>query len=428
MHEATTQRNKGWQSRSQVNYRSNANLVILECFTVTSKMLQNLPNVEQTQRGLRFSMSKKIDQLVNILADAKIIARYNNPIFAGIFFVAISSIAGCSSVPDSINPVEWYKNTSNLFSEKVDKKLEDGMQTDKAKTLSGKKSEVPKLSSVPKRPKLPVAKGLVPDAQKRKYAQPIARQGEAAPLMAKQATPPARQLGQVPAVMAAQKAPPAMPASPVTSARTAQVRPTRPNTTYTSIQPKGFSLIQPTPSALALPAGTLASIADDPYTTVVISSNGVDVKSNSAVAGALVQSHNMASFSSLSAPKLQKAKALNGTKIATILFKTGSSGLSANDRNIIGQVVHLHQQRGGKVTVVGHASSRTRNMDPVNHKMVNYGVSVKRADRIADELRKMGMAPESIVVDARSDSMPLYYEIMPSGEAGNRRAEIYFNN
>jgi flagellar motor protein MotB len=67
-------------------------------------------------------------------------------------------------------------------------------------------------------------------------------------------------------------------------------------------------------------------------------------------------------------------------------------------------------------------------MDPVKHKMVNYGVSVNRADKIANELRKMGVEPESIIVDARSDSMPLYYEIMPSGEAGNRRAEIYFNN
>ena len=67
-------------------------------------------------------------------------------------------------------------------------------------------------------------------------------------------------------------------------------------------------------------------------------------------------------------------------------------------------------------------------MDPIKHKMVNYGVSVNRADKIARELRKMGLAPESIVVDARSDSMPLYQETMPSGEAGNRRAEIYFHN
>ena len=67
-------------------------------------------------------------------------------------------------------------------------------------------------------------------------------------------------------------------------------------------------------------------------------------------------------------------------------------------------------------------------MDPVSHKMVNYSVSVDRADRIAKELRSMGMAPDMIVVDARADNMPLYYESMPSGEAGNRRAEIYFQN
>ena len=102
--------------------------------------------------------------------------------------------------------------------------------------------------------------------------------------------------------------------------------------------------------------------------------------------------------------------------------------MSRNDRRILGEVIRLHQQRGGTVTVVGHASSRTTNMDPVRHKMVNYGISVNRADKIARELRRMGLAPESIIVDARSDSMPLYYEIMPSGESGNRRAEIYFDN
>ena len=67
-------------------------------------------------------------------------------------------------------------------------------------------------------------------------------------------------------------------------------------------------------------------------------------------------------------------------------------------------------------------------MDPVTHKMVNYSLSADRAGKIADELRDMGMDAASVVVDARSDSMPLYYESMPSGEAGNRRAEIYFEN
>ena len=385
-------------------------------------------------------MSKKKYQSVNALAVAKTIAGYRRPLFAGVFFVAISSLAGCSSMPNAINPVEWYKNSVDFLAGENGKEQESGAQTDKAKiyqrgmqTNKGNKipsgdGAAPKLASVPKRPNTPIVRGLVPDGQKRKYAQPIARQEEAAQLMAQQAPPPAPQPGQAPAVTAVQKAQPAMPSSPVTSSPTAQVVPTRPAVTYSSIQPKSFTLTPPTPSAPAIPANTLASLADDPFTTVVVSSNGVNIKSTSAATGALAQAGKKTSYSPVFARDLQQSKALSGTKIATILFKTGSSGLNGNDRKIIGQVVRLHQQRGGTITVVGHASSRTRNMDPVNHKMVNYGVSVNRADKIANELRKMGLAPESIIVDARSDSMPLYYEIMPSGEAGNRRAEIYFNN
>jgi flagellar motor protein MotB len=114
--------------------------------------------------------------------------------------------------------------------------------------------------------------------------------------------------------------------------------------------------------------------------------------------------------------------------VATILFENGSAGLGGHDRRILREVVRLHQQRGGTVKVVGHASSRTRNMDPVRHKMVNYRLSADRASEIAAQLRGLGLDPAAVVVDARSDSMPLYYETMPSGEAGNRRAEIYFEN
>jgi flagellar motor protein MotB len=373
-------------------------------------------------------MNNKKNRPVKALVDAKTIAEYRSPLIVCIFFVAISSLAGCSFVPNTINPAVWYQNTLDLLAGEDGPEQERGMQTDKAKRLPGEKSVVPNLSSVPKRPPLPVVRGLVPDLQKRKYAQPIARQGEATQLLAQQAPPPAPQSGQAPAVTALQKAPSAMPASPVTSAPKAQSIPTRPAVTYSSIQPKSFTLTPPTASVGFLPPKTLASIADDPYTTVVVSSNGVSIKSTSAAAAALTQAQQMASISPVFASGLQQSKALSVTKVATILFKTGSSGLSGNDRKIIGQVVRLHQQRGGLVTVVGHASSRTRDMDPVSHKKVNYGVSVNRANKIAKELRKLGLAPESIIVDARSDSMPIYYEIMPSGEAGNRRAEIYFNN
>ncbi|MCH7958285.1 MAG: OmpA family protein, partial [Proteobacteria bacterium] len=76
--------------------------------------------------------------------------------------------------------------------------------------------------------------------------------------------------------------------------------------------------------------------------------------------------------------------------------------------------------------VIGHASRRTRNLDAATHRMVNYRISAARADSVARELIRRGVRADEISVDARADSEPIYYEIMPSGEAGNRRAEIYF--
>ena len=113
------------------------------------------------------------------------------------------------------------------------------------------------------------------------------------------------------------------------------------------------------------------------------------------------------------------------TRVATILFLSGSAGLNARDRQILANVRRLHKERGGKLRVIGHASSRTRNTNAIRHKMINFKVSVERADAVAHELMRLGIKRNDIFVDAVSDSQPIYFEIMPSGEAGNRRAEIY---
>lgn len=360
------------------------------------------------------------------------------PFFAGAMFVALSGMAGCSSVPDAVNPTQWYKSTVDFFAgEDSEGKVEDEgrTQTAEATPVPGEDKPFPKLSSVPERPSAPVQGGLVADTQKRKYAEPIARQGEATEMLAAQppAPPPAPSAEAAPMVSAIQPAPPAMPAAPVASAPI----PTPSSPDFASIQPRAIELTPPA-SAPALPANSMASIADDPYTTVVVSSDGVEMADGTIAAPApTMASEAMPRFSvapSTGAPAIttslqrQTQTGISGTKVATILFQNGSSGLSDHDRRILNEVVRLHQQRGGKITVVGHASSRTRDMDPVNHKMVNYRLSADRAAKIAAELRNMGLDPETLVVDARSDSMPMYYEIMPSGEAGNRRAEIYFDN
>ena len=43
------------------------------------------------------------------------------------------------------------------------------------------------------------------------------------------------------------------------------------------------------------------------------------------------------------------------------------------------------------------------------------------------QLVRYGTRPSNLVVGSVSDTLPKYLESMPSGEAGNRRAEIYLD-
>ena len=75
--------------------------------------------------------------------------------------------------------------------------------------------------------------------------------------------------------------------------------------------------------------------------------------------------------------------------------------------------------------MVGHASSRTKNLPVAKHKLVNFWISMDRAQSVARELIRQGVPSNAIVVESRSDSDPRFFESMPADEAENRRAEVY---
>ncbi len=109
-----------------------------------------------------------------------------------------------------------------------------------------------------------------------------------------------------------------------------------------------------------------------------------------------------------------------------IYFAHGSAGLSAADRAQIGEIAALQKKRGGgAVRVVGHASSRTNNLPVDAHLLANFDMSMDRANAVANELMRKGVAASDLVIEAVGDRSPEYYESMPAGEAGNRRAEIF---
>jgi outer membrane protein OmpA-like peptidoglycan-associated protein len=57
----------------------------------------------------------------------------------------------------------------------------------------------------------------------------------------------------------------------------------------------------------------------------------------------------------------------------------------------------------------------------------NQRISEARANAVAQQLLLYGVPEGAIVASAAGDAQPLYSEVMPNGEAANRRAEVYLS-
>jgi len=382
----------------------------------------------------------------------------------------VLALGGCSSVPDAVNPVKWYENTVDYFSGSKDK---DRQTAAKPQPAPGADKPVPNLGSVPEKPRVSseaerrqVAQGLVADRASRRYASEIPRQGaptnvlgsgdsaktttSAAPapvavtpalpsLPAAPAPAPAARPAPQAAPTVAARAPMAAP-QPTPQAPSALMAPPPPRVTLepptaaTTRVPTTMAEVSPRFTQPVPPANAMMPGVGSAFETVVVSSSGVEAQQVGAPG--LEPSREMMRpasklASELTAPSGSVAARTVGLgeslRVATIQFANGSAQLDDRDRAILRGVLALQHERGGSIRIVGHASSRTGNMDPVRHKLVNFEISAARAQSVARELAQLGAANETIVVMAESDTDPVFYEFMPSGEAGNRRAEVFLD-
>ena len=351
--------------------------------------------------------------MVSISDDRIIRQRFGGSFSVSCMLAAVVFLSGCSDVPDYANPVEWYKSASDVVTGDGD---ETGTQT--AQAIPGENKPYPTLGTKTQRP---ASKGLVADTDRPRYAsQPITRQGAAA-----------NALGQAPAP---QTAPPPVPRVPITAAPSAAPKPAQMAQAPVAPSAPRPALVKPSEAMPTMPK--LAELApmtqSGPFETVVISGDGVEFNASASQQVASASGAAMAqNQSSMVMPKFGYLAVARTTeqglqKVATIHFVSGSSTLDARDQAVLHDVAALMKQKGGKrMVVVGHASSRTRNMDPVRHAMVNYQMSVARANAVSHAVSKLGIDPNVIAISARSDREPTYFEVMPSGEAGNRRADVY---
>ncbi|MEE9195168.1 MAG: OmpA family protein, partial [Alphaproteobacteria bacterium] len=376
-------------------------------------------------------------------------------------FLSASVLGSCSQVPDAVNPAEWYRGTVDFFAgeDRADKKKQDGKDSglvaDRGKAPPGSDQPFPKLSSVDRQASArdSTSGGLSADHDRPQYAPTIPRQDQSTatgPVRPAPATP-------TPSVAAAQPAPKPVPVSPVARApiqKPVARMPVKEPPVMAKPTPapkfsppvmtadqksterrlaRQLAEIRARASALAeVPVTSRMPAARGEQETIVVSSEGIQTLGAMAAETTLppvpASPPQVGATSKLLDDRITAPVRGTAVKVATILFDNGSSKLKARDKRILDAVVRLQRKKGGRIRIVGHASSRTRNLSPVKHKMANFKVSVDRAYRIAGELIRLGAKKKDIHIAAVSDSEPIYYEFMPSGEAGNRRSEVYLVN
>ena len=347
-------------------------------------------------------------------------------------------VGGCSQVPDALNPVEWYKSTIDFFGGGDDTQSAAAKPDEVSRPVSergqpapGADKPFPSLATVPERTAAPsaterqqVVEGLVADRSRARYSsEVIRRQGEPEETLRSSAT-----------AAAGASPPPPPPAVPMRREAMAPPLPpaigaTAPGSAdgvegvYRALLAQRFV---PGDAAQSSPANALVPGAGHPFETVVVSSEGVQVGGRTQTVD-IRPAPASPPVGGVVAAVPDVATGAASVKLATILFSDGSARLNQRDHEIVRDVVRLHRQRGGRVRVIGHASSRTRTMDPIRHKMVNFKLSADRAQVVSDALVRAGLGRHEVATQGVSDNQPLYYEVMPSGEAGNRRAEIYID-
>lgn len=375
--------------------------------------------------------------------------------------IALASVAlaGCSYVPDELNPVEWVSAVDEWITgedDDLDPEALRRIEAERARAIPGEDEAFPSLGSVPgDRPDFStradrdaIAAQLVADRDNARYTEEAvgAVPEDQTPWRESGRTSPAP-VAPAPEIVPEPEAAMPAPRAPVAEARPAPTvaPPLRPYTEERAYrderairdrrqatEPAAVVVVRPPPvpqvpgwttveqefyrmfAASGGPdprysgmTGTDYAAATPRYSPVVVAAAG---------AGAM---RSLDDFDPLSVESSMRA--------AVVYFNHGSSNLSRQDREVLRQVAAAYKDYNVTIRVVGHSSSRTKTSKVVAHKIANYEISVDRARAVARRLVKLGVAPGSLYVGAMADTQPQYSEATPMGEAANRRADVYLD-
>ncbi len=355
---------------------------------------------------------------------------------------------GCSQIPDYANPVDWYSSAKEWVTG-----LGQPVNSERSPNLvnSENKAPFPSLGSVPARPSRTsdsinkkIASGLIADRKSARYMDQELRAGSVTSVKPVKSSA----VGNSSRMSMARDLVPNEPRVPMGrpsySSRPSQAVP-KGRVPVIPKQQRPSSITLP-PQKVTSPTSTVAvsSLADPaaawdkrearfPKREISTSRLGTD-NPQRGFAQADRFSPRFPALSNLTNTGPDSQKSLLGDierdriPIAIVYFGNNSSSLNAESKDRIRRAYSKFiKGKGGTVHVIGHASSRTPNVERSRHQIANFRVSNNRAVAVAKELLRLGVKSEKLLVSAVSDQRPAFLEVMPAGEAANRRAEIYFS-
>jgi outer membrane protein OmpA-like peptidoglycan-associated protein len=384
--------------------------------------------------------------------------------------------SGCSSVPDAVNPISWYRDATG-----ISKNDDLGKGENEQNLAEGSNEPYPNLGNVPSAPDNQLSgidrdkleKSLVADRNNAQYSADNLRAGDVASTVPPPAPPaPEANSATIGSAQAPQPSspPPASPAPPAPPAAT--------NAAPSSPPPATTASQSPPPTPTPSPAATASAVPPPPAANSPSSSTNKTTASNTQQRKAPVRgSEAPPAESSLQSPSIpnlpqgemptpapppphvanqgvgnqvasaappsstrapvlhppggaptQQAAAPGNApataaphgpgvsyRVADVSFAPGSAYLSGALRGTIAEIVKIHNSEGGTIRIVGFGESTGKDAA-----VTGLTLALDRAQAVAVALTDSGVAAKDIAVEAAP--------VPAKGGADAPRAEVYLEH
>ena len=362
--------------------------------------------------------------------------------------MTLVGVTGCSSVPNAINPISWYRDATGLS-----KNDDLGKGENEQNLAEGGNEPYPNLASVPSPPDTQLsgidrdrlAKSLIADRSNAQYSADNLRAGDiastvpppapparitrasssaasksgatasapseppapapAAPVETANAPPPpvpsvpAKQPTPSPPAAESAPAPPSPAGPPLLSGNSQQKPPPR----GSEAPPAESSLRSPT--IQKLPEGEAPTPAPPPPNIPPPNANRVSTAAQQQQATA------PSNVSTTAAARRSGAS----SRAANVSFAAGSAYLSSELRGTIAEVVKMHNAEGGTIRIVGFGEASGKDAA-----VAGFTLALDRAQAVAVALTDAGVAAKDIAVEAAP--------VRAQGGTDSPRAEIYLEH